>query len=200
MSRRLTKSQQTRQRVLDAAAVLFRSNGYADVRLTDIATAANMQVGSLYYHFDSRESLVEELVGIGLNFSRSVMEESVADLPADATTAERLRVAMHTYAQALHGDGNFVSSAMRILLQAPDDIKQRYWRQTEALALFWDELLMKAVASGEFRDDLDIRLTRLLLTGALIRSVEWPRSERHAPEMIARTLCDMVLNGLVVRR
>ena len=32
----------------------------ARTRLTDIAEAADMKAGSLYYHFDSREALVEE--------------------------------------------------------------------------------------------------------------------------------------------
>ena len=38
-----SKSQKTRERVLDAAAKIFRQKGYAATRLADIAAAADTQ-------------------------------------------------------------------------------------------------------------------------------------------------------------
>jgi alkylation response protein AidB-like acyl-CoA dehydrogenase len=38
-----TKSERTRQRILDAAAEVLAERGYADARLTDIAGRAGMQ-------------------------------------------------------------------------------------------------------------------------------------------------------------
>ena len=55
-----SKSQRTRARILDAAARVFRREGYG-ARLSDIAAEAGIQTGSLYYHFDGRESLVADL-------------------------------------------------------------------------------------------------------------------------------------------
>src|SRR5271154_5122899 len=56
----LPKAQITRRLILEAAAALFREKGYAEVSLREIAQAAGMKTGSLYYHFESKESLVEE--------------------------------------------------------------------------------------------------------------------------------------------
>jgi AcrR family transcriptional regulator len=42
------KAMATRTRILDAAAKVFRQNGYTGTRLSDIAAAANTQAGSLY--------------------------------------------------------------------------------------------------------------------------------------------------------
>ncbi|ORB76440.1 hypothetical protein BST46_30110, partial [Mycobacterium timonense] len=55
----------TRARILDSAALIFRNKGYAGTRLSDVAAAANTQAGSLYYHFPSREELVEEVLRVG---------------------------------------------------------------------------------------------------------------------------------------
>jgi AcrR family transcriptional regulator len=66
MTGKLTKSELTRQRILDAAAKVFRSNGYSGARLSDIAALAGIQTGSMYYHFDSREALVEEVLHLGI--------------------------------------------------------------------------------------------------------------------------------------
>ncbi len=57
-----SKSEATRQSILHAAAGLFRQQGYAAVSLRDIAEAVGMKTGSLYYHFSSKESLVEEIL------------------------------------------------------------------------------------------------------------------------------------------
>ena len=69
MAERLTKSERTRQRILDAAAKVFREQGYANARLADIAELADMQTGSLYYHFDGREDLVAEILRLGVETS-----------------------------------------------------------------------------------------------------------------------------------
>ena len=61
-----TKSDRTRQRILDAAAVCFSESGYSGVTLRDIADRANMKAGSLYYHFHSKENLVEEVLCVGV--------------------------------------------------------------------------------------------------------------------------------------
>ena len=57
-----SKSARTRRRILDAGASAFRRDGYAAVKLKDIATLAGLQAGSLYYHFRSKEEIVEEVL------------------------------------------------------------------------------------------------------------------------------------------
>src|SRR5947209_17027405 len=49
----------TRRQILDQAARLLRTNGYASTSLRDIAAATGMKAGSLYYHFASKEALAE---------------------------------------------------------------------------------------------------------------------------------------------
>jgi len=51
-------SEQTRQRILDAAYALFRRSGYARVSMDEIAAAARVTKRTLYYHFESKDSLL----------------------------------------------------------------------------------------------------------------------------------------------
>src|SRR5438067_25320 len=60
------KAAVTRAAVLDAAARLFREQGYAAPSLREIALAAGIQAGSLYYHFDSKEHIVAEVLRVGV--------------------------------------------------------------------------------------------------------------------------------------
>lgn len=45
--------QQTRQRLLDRAAVLMKKNGYAATGVDALMQAAGLTGGALYAHFDS---------------------------------------------------------------------------------------------------------------------------------------------------
>ena len=47
-------SQQTRQRILDAAYALFRRKGYARVSMDEIAAATPVTKRTIYYHFDQQ--------------------------------------------------------------------------------------------------------------------------------------------------
>jgi len=52
---------ETRLRVLEAANHLFSTQGFAKTGTADIARAADVSEGSIFYHFGSKRSLLEEL-------------------------------------------------------------------------------------------------------------------------------------------
>lgn len=52
----------TRQGILDAAYVLFRRKGYTRVSMDEIAAAADVTKRTLYYHFDSKDSLLAAML------------------------------------------------------------------------------------------------------------------------------------------
>ena len=52
------KGEQTRERILDAALELFRTQGYADTTMRQIAQAADVAVGNAYYYFASKDQLI----------------------------------------------------------------------------------------------------------------------------------------------
>ena len=62
-----------RKQILDAAAKVLARRGYVGTQLSEIAEEAGTQSGSLYYHFESREDLIEEVLheGVRLSFARA---------------------------------------------------------------------------------------------------------------------------------
>ena len=55
-------SRPTRQRILDAAYVLFRRKGFTRVSIDDIAGAAALTKRTLYYHFKSKDKLLADVL------------------------------------------------------------------------------------------------------------------------------------------
>lgn len=52
----------TKQKILDAAMLLFNENGISNVRLQQIADETGISVGNLAYHFNNKEAITESLI------------------------------------------------------------------------------------------------------------------------------------------
>src|ERR671914_102674 len=57
-----TQTATRRSELLDIAAGLFAEKGFKNTTVRDIADAAGILSGSLYHHFDSKESMVDEIL------------------------------------------------------------------------------------------------------------------------------------------
>lgn len=65
-SLRVQRKQETRQRLLDAAAELAGEKGFANVALMDVAERAGLTTGAVYSNFRSREELLMEVATLQL--------------------------------------------------------------------------------------------------------------------------------------
>jgi AcrR family transcriptional regulator len=91
---------ETRQRVLDAAALLFAERGYNHVSIRDICAAANANVAAVNYYFHDKWSLYEELIRTVIDDARRMQDAAHAS-PPEAPPEERLRNYIHAFLQ--HG-------------------------------------------------------------------------------------------------
>src|SRR3984957_10699844 len=62
----ITKSEKSRDSILEAAAKLFRRQGYSATTLRQIASMAEIKAASIYYYFDSKEAILDEVLHRGL--------------------------------------------------------------------------------------------------------------------------------------
>jgi len=56
------RTTETQSAILDAAIELFSTNGFEVTPMDAISAAANVAKGTLYYHFDSKEGIVNVIV------------------------------------------------------------------------------------------------------------------------------------------
>jgi AcrR family transcriptional regulator len=195
---RNSKSECTRRRILDETAAIFSERGYPSVTLADIAEAAGLKAGSLYYHFASKEELVEEILTIGVENTYSASLHAVAALGAGADPVAKLRAAFAAHMGLVLEGSNYVSANVRILRQVPESIRKRILRRQRRYGAFWHELFAEAEEAGLIRPGLDLSVVRMLAFGAMNWSVDWYRKDgRLAPAQIAAHLSTMLLDGLL---
>jgi TetR/AcrR family transcriptional regulator, cholesterol catabolism regulator len=194
--RRLRKSALTRGSILDAAARVFRRRGYSGTTLSDIAAEIGMKAGSLYYHFDSRESLVEAVMALGLERSRKAVEARLRELPARATPLDRLRAAVETHLLSVVAQEHYTSATIKLIWQVPPEIRERQLATQRAYGAVWKKLITDARRARQIRTDLDPSLVRMGILGALNWAADWFRAEKLPPERVARDLAVLMIDGL----
>lgn len=192
----------TRARILDSAAHTFRTKGYAGTRLSDVAAAADTQAGSLYYHFPSREELVEEVLRVGQERTSGFVRRRVAALPGDASDLDRLREAISAHLDSVLEMGDYTAATIRIIGQVPDEIRKRRLHEQREYGEFWRALVDNAHACGEIRTDLDSSALRMLLLGAMNSVPDWfrPRRDRLSVADLKAQFESLFLDGLAVDR
>jgi len=165
---RLRVEDQTRWRILTAAAERFADQGYAATSIRDMARDVGVTVGAIYVHFPSKDRLLVAVSEEGIGRIGRAVDAAVADVD-DAW--ERLAAAMRAHLEVLLSNAAFarvivrvtpaeVPDAARDLRQLRDGYEDRFRRLIDALD----------VAPGT-----DRTLLRLMLLGALNHTQTWHR-------------------------
>jgi len=74
----MTKAEETRERILEAALQLFREKGFDETTMRDVAAAAEMATGAAYYYFRSKEELVMALYVRSNEEKRTFLPDAIA--------------------------------------------------------------------------------------------------------------------------
>lgn len=201
-ARRGGKGVATRARILDSAALVLRTKGYAGTRLADVAAVADTQAGSLYYHFPSREALVEEVLRVGQERTSGFVRRRVASLPAEASDLDRLREAVSAHLDAVLHSGDYAAATVRIMGQIPEQIRSRRRHEQREYSELWRALIDNAYSAGEMRTDLDRSALRMLLLGAMNSVPDWyhPRPDGLSVAELREQFESLFLGGSAVDR
>lgn len=190
------KSERTRHRILHAAAKAFRQNGYASSSLRDIADSADMQAGSLYYHFDSKEALAEAVLDEGVMGAQRSAAAAVDALGPAANPLDRIEAAFRGHLAYLLEEADFAVATLRMLHQTPDAIRTRHLRKQRAFGRFYAKLFEDARDAGLIRPEFDLSGLRMLLLGALNWSPEWFDPTRLSADELVAQLMQMMRHGI----
>lgn len=195
---RVRKADRTRKRILDAAAEVFLARGYGGAGLRDIAAAAQLQAGSLYYHFASRDELVIEVLRVGQDLISSAVTTRLAGLPPGANDLDRLRAVMRGHVESLATQGNYTAAAMRLLGTVPPEIHQQQLSAARGYGDLWRDLIAAAQSSGVARRNLNPGAVRMLMIGALNSIPDWHQLDRQSltGDRLADEFTTVFLEGL----
>jgi len=103
------KSQETRRNILEAAEAAFAANGFDGANMREIAAAAGVLKFMLYYHFENKEALFEQI--LERNF-KPVFQQLTTILARESSLEEAVRDVYDTYADLFAAKGEHLRALM----------------------------------------------------------------------------------------
>jgi len=191
-----TKSERTRERLLAAAATTLSRLGYAGMRLVDVGEEAGVQAPAIYYYWQSREQLIEEVITVGTVRLREFVKAALADAPSDASALDRIDIAVEAHLRQLMSESAFAHAVIRNIGQVPDSIRTQQIVEERAYARIWKKLFTDAKSSAELRSELDPDVAQLLIIGLLNWATEWYSPKRSSLDEVVATAQSIVRHGI----
>ncbi|MCW3842104.1 TetR family transcriptional regulator [Micromonospora yasonensis] len=167
---RSRRREDTRQRLFVAAVELIAEQGFSATTVDDIAARAGVAKGTVYYNFESKTALFEELLRHGIGLLTADFRAAVDGLPPREALAALVRAELE-YIRRYRAFAQLLLSEMWRT--------NREWQQTlrllrgEAIEVI-AETVRAGVASGDLPADLDVRTASSALFGVgLVVAVDW---------------------------
>jgi TetR/AcrR family transcriptional regulator, cholesterol catabolism regulator len=187
-----------REALVQIAAELFADQGYRATTVRHIGDAAGVLSGSLYHHFDSKETILDELLS---SYLEDLLDTYRTVVRGDATPAgalrELVRVSFRSMSEhraaitVLQNERNYLRGLARF----------GYLTEVEAeVRRIWITVLRDGVAAGEFRGDLDPLVTYRFLRDSVWVAVRWFRRDGSlSADQLAEHYLTLIFDGLTER-
>jgi len=184
-----------REELLAIAAGLFAERGFKNTTVRDIADAAGILSGSLYHHFDSKESMVDELLD---TFQTELWKKYDAIEASDLSPKAKLEAIVRASFEAIGEHRNEVAIFQSDGLYLATFERFGYLiERNRKFRTLWTGLLEAGVASGELRADLDVALVYRFLRDTVWVAVRWYRPGGSlTPADVADQYLSILLEGI----
>lgn len=168
--------------LLVIAARVFRERGFEATSLRDIARAARVSLGSLYYHYPSKDDLFVTVHDEGIRRLIAIQTEAFARA---RTPTEKLRAACATHLRQIATADEFIWAARPI--EVPS-IGEAARRRLEAGNGRYERIFRDIVRGLDLPRGVRPNVFRLLILGALNWASVWYRPGKASPDEIADSL------------
>lgn len=173
----------TKSRILETTFKLFLKKGFADVSLNEIIKESDITTGGFYYHFNSKDTLLVEVIKRYIfNYFSSVIKQ-IKD--CKGTPEEKFRTVILNIVgddSTINKTTQLVESAekidYRILhlllfegVQKYDMISEHYTAFYYDLLEFNKEVINEGITQGVIRDDINSTELALLVQTVMVGTV-----------------------------
>jgi AcrR family transcriptional regulator len=188
-----------RTELLELAARMFAERGYGQTTVRDIADAAGILSGSLYHHFDSKESMVDEILRTFLDELFARYREIVDAGLGPKQTLKALVVASFETIDTRHAEVAIYQNESKHLMPLPR-FSYLEDRNVEFRKL-WTVLLEDGMRGGVFRADLDVDLAYRFIRDTVWVAVRWYRPGGGlSADAVADQYLAILLDGIATGR
>ncbi len=162
----MTQGQETRKRLVQAAAGIFNTRGYSGTAVSDLMAATGLQKGGIYRHFASKEQLAVEAFDYAFEMAVRVRFQ---DFDRLASPLQQLR---HFIRNFVHRRSPIPGGCPMVNTAVENDdgnpaLKERARQAVTAFVNRLVDTIERGIEQGEIKRDTDARTLALFLFSAL---------------------------------
>ena len=198
-TRREEYAEATYEALLESAAECFLESGWAATSLDAVAKRARVTKGAIYHHFNSKESIIEELL-------REYVDELLADYRRIIAEGGPPREVLSRLANSVFASFAEHRAAITVWQNERQALGHRpgfaYLAEAQAeVERLWTEVIRQGIEAGEFRENLDPRLAYRFLRDSVWMAVHWYRPDGPlTSQQVAAHYLAIMLDGIDSRR
>jgi AcrR family transcriptional regulator len=183
-----------REQLIDIAAKMFDTKGYAQTGMGDIAQEIGLGRSAVYHYFRNKEEILAALVEAEALTPSHQLQELIDDLSLTASARLR-RAIVDGIVRRLSSGSRFILFS-RLEAQIPEHLGGLYNQSRRHIYEFYVRCISDGIAAGEFRD-VDPKIAAFAVIGMANWTSRWyspagPKSPREIAEVIA----DIAMQGL----
>jgi AcrR family transcriptional regulator len=187
----VTRGDAAKSRLIAAAVQVFHDKGYEQCSVQDVADAAGIVKGTLYYHVRSKEDLLYAIMEEVLQSLVPQLEE-LSKRPGLAI--DKLRQFVHVYVIHIVSNREIMHIFFRDYDSLSDARRQQLAGARDVYDSFMRAVLRQGQREGNIRPGLDVEVTDLALFGMLNWIGRWYRpSGRLTAAEIADHVADLAV-------
>jgi TetR/AcrR family transcriptional regulator, cholesterol catabolism regulator len=180
--------------ILEAAAKVFAEKGYHGATTQDIADVLGIRQASLYYYFPSKEVALEVVCA---RSAEGFLNTAQAIAAGPGTPTERLQGLVRSHISPILQRGDYIKVFLTQRHFLPKPSRLRVARVSRGIESIFEATIREGIRSGDFRGDIDARLTMLGILGMANAVSSWYRKEGFSVERIASEFIAIILAGIV---
>lgn len=191
-----------RAEILAAAAELFASAGYVGTSLKDVADACGILPGSLYHHFECKESIAVELLeryqtDLDAVARRTVGEDG--DLDRDTAFSRILSLANDIAACALRHRAALQLSQYQPHASASQTLIALARKRPDGLTAAMRTVLDQAQAVGYLKASIDLDVLTEQVVETMLHTGLLSLHRESTADRVAAVLCRLIFQGIAAR-
>jgi TetR/AcrR family transcriptional regulator, transcriptional repressor for nem operon len=186
---RMTKGEQTRMKIVAAAAPIFNQHGYDGSSLADLMAATGLQKGGIYRHFASKEELAAEAFDYTWEAAWKARMLHVDENAAGVEQLKQLIANFIDYRSPVAGGCPILNTAV----DADDGnavLRARVGKALRSWVARLESIVKQAAERHEIRSGVDPKTVAVLIVAPLEGALMMSRLERndHALRLVQQHL------------
>jgi AcrR family transcriptional regulator len=151
-SAKTQQSAATRESIVSGALKLFAERGFASASIAEIADAAGITKGAIYWHFSSKDALFKAILDQIRHDWQNVVRKPLENEP---DPLRRIALLFDLYALLLKQEPEVCLFLQRVLLESEHDYAKQVARVFDRTQTFVAGILEEAKRSGQLDSELD---------------------------------------------